>query len=73
MGIMLNRRDQIELFYNHVNKIERQSSRGGGFKLKKKATQASLFNDQACSGELIKVLRVLGYSGELTEPRVSRG
>jgi hypothetical protein len=33
-------------FYNHVNKLERQSSRGGGFKLRKKATQASLFNHE---------------------------
>ena len=31
--------------YNHVNKIDRQSSRPGGLKLRKKATQASLFNE----------------------------
>jgi hypothetical protein len=35
----------IGTFYNHVNRIDPQSSRAGGFKLRKKATQASLFNE----------------------------
>jgi hypothetical protein len=40
----MHRPHHVNVVFNHVNRMEHQSLRAGGFKLRKKVTQAWLFN-----------------------------